>query len=84
MSDDILKQLETYKQKIDARKSERNQVDAELKWIKGKLKETFDCDSIEEAQGLLVEMISEADANRQTLKDKYAELVREAQEKGLI
>lgn len=84
MSDDILKQMEALRIKIDNHKSLRGQVDAEVKWTMQKLKEDFDCSSIEEAQGLLIQMIDEANEVKAQLTDQYAELLREAQEKGLV
>ena len=84
MSDDILKQMEAFKIKIDNHKSLRGQVDAEVKWTMQKLKEDFDCNSIEEAQGLLGQMIDEANEIKVQLTAQYAELLREAQGKGLV
>jgi hypothetical protein len=84
MSDDILKQMEAFKIKIDNHKSLRGQVDAEVKWTMQKLKEDFDCNSIEEAQGLLGQMIDEANETKAQLTAQYAELLREAQDKGLV
>ena len=84
MSDDILKQMEAFKIKIDNHKSLRGQVDAEVKWTMQKLKEDFDCNSIEEAQGLLGQMIDEANEIKAQLTAQYAELLREAQDKGLV
>lgn len=84
MSDDILRHLESLKHKIEERKAQRNQVDAEVKWNMQKLKELFDCDCLEEANGLLVEMLSEADATQKELAEKYNALLLNAQQKGLI
>jgi hypothetical protein len=84
MSDDILKQMEAFKIKIDNHKALRGQVDAEVKWTMQKLKEDFDCNSIEEAQGLLGQMIDEANETKAQLTAQYAELLREAQDKGLV
>jgi hypothetical protein len=84
MSDDILKQMEVFKTKIDNHKALRGQVDAEVKWTMQKLKEDFDCNSIEEAQGLLGQMIDEANETKAQLTTQYAELLREAQDKGLV
>jgi hypothetical protein len=84
MSDDILKQMEALKIKIDSHKALRGQVDAEVKWTMQKLKEDFDCNSIEEAQGLLIQMIDEANETKSQLTAQYAELLREAQDKGLV
>jgi hypothetical protein len=84
MSDDILKQMEALKIKIDNHKALRGQVDAEVKWTMQKLKEDFDCNTIEEAQGLLIQMIDEANETKAQLTTQYAELLREAQDKGLV
>lgn len=84
MSDDILKSLEILKGKIDNSKSIRNQVDAEIKWNMQKIKESFDCDTIEEAEGLLVEMLEEAEQKKKIISTQHAALVKEAQQRGLI
>jgi hypothetical protein len=84
MSDDILKSLEQLRANITSRKDARNQVEAEIKWNMQKLKELFDCDSLDEARGLLIVMMEEAEQKRQVLEVMYSDLIRDAREKGLI
>jgi hypothetical protein len=84
MSVDIIKELEILKGKIDAAKSNRSAIDAEIKWTMGKIKEDFDCDSLPEAKELLNQLLDESAITRHKLLQDYQELLKEVQLKGIV
>lgn len=82
--DDMLKQLEKIKSSIEDAKTKRNQIEAETNFTLQKLKSDYECNTIEEAEELLIQLIDETDQLKLSIAKRFEELLKEAEIKGLI
>lgn len=80
----MLKQLEKIKSSIEDAKTKRNQIEAETNFTLQKLKSDYECNTIEEAEELLIQLIDETDQLKLSIAKRFEELLKEAEIKGLI